>query len=80
MTTILKAEGVQIWQTALASNVRSGLYTEAFVEPYKGLHVVRGRYQDGTSGGVVAKYSIKSRADDAAAVVNRLALLDPREN
>ncbi len=77
---VLRSNGVQIWQTRLAGLVRSGLYQKATVNKLGDLFVIQGLYPNGSYGSVVAKYQSEARADDAAVVVNRLAVLDPSVN
>jgi hypothetical protein len=78
MTTRL-AE-IQLWQRNLASLVRSGLFSRAATHSHNGLHTVVGVYADGTHSAVVAKYADLRRAEDAADLVNRLAVELPRES
>lgn len=71
MTTMI-AE-TTLWQRNLASLIRSGLFGRAEVVAQKGLHAVVGVYGDGSHSAPLAKYADRRRAEDAVAVVRRLA-------
>ncbi|WP_406700495.1 hypothetical protein V5E97_16945 [Singulisphaera sp. Ch08] len=62
-----------MWQRHLASVIRSGLIDRAAVVDFRGLHAVVGVYKDGSYSAPLAKYSEYRRAEDAMAVVQRLA-------
>ncbi|ADV62784.1 hypothetical protein Isop_2206 [Isosphaera pallida ATCC 43644] len=69
----MKLADIQLWQRNAASLIRSGLFVRAETDEVNGLHVVLGRYQDGTLSAPLAKYADARRAEDAAFLVNRLA-------
>ena len=71
MTTLF-AE-TTLWQQNLASLIRSGLFLRAEVVGLKGLNTIVGVYADGSHSAPVAKYSDLHRADDALAMIHRLA-------
>jgi hypothetical protein len=62
-----------LWQENLASLIRSGLFVRAAVGRSRGLSTVVGVYSDGSFSAPLAKFSDPARADDAVALVNRLA-------
>ncbi|AGA29871.1 hypothetical protein [Singulisphaera acidiphila] len=70
MTTISETT---VWQRNLASVIRSGLIDRAEVVELRGLHAVVGIYKDGSYSAPLAKYSERRRAEDAVAIVHRLA-------
>jgi hypothetical protein len=72
-----KLAETQLWQTNLASLIRSGLFLRAETGENNGLFTVVGIYGDGTCSAPMAKYSDFRRASDAAGVVNRLAKVSP---
>ncbi|QEH37887.1 hypothetical protein OJF2_64790 [Aquisphaera giovannonii] len=68
-----KLAETQMWQTNLASLIRSGLFTRAETGELNGLFTVVGVYGDETYSAPMAKYSDSRRAADAANIVNQLA-------
>ena len=72
-----KLAETQLWQTNLASLIRSGLFLRAETGELNGLYTVVGIYGDETCSAPMAKYSDARRASDAASVVNRLAKATP---
>ncbi|WP_165227414.1 hypothetical protein [Aquisphaera insulae] len=68
-----KLAETQMWQTNLASLIRSGLFTRAETGELNGLYTVVGVYSDETCSAPMAKYSDARRAADAANIVNQLA-------
>ncbi len=79
----MKLAETQLWQYNLAALIRSGLYVRAEMVPVKGLFGVVGVYTDGSHSAIVAKYGSESRAEDAATIVNQLALkesVSPEDN
>ena len=62
-----------LWQRHLASLIRSGLFQRAEVVEVRGLHAVVGVYGDGSHSAPLAKYSGRRRAEDALALVRRMA-------
>lgn len=71
MTTTMSEK--TLWQQNLASLIRSGLFVRAEEVDLRGLHAVVGVYPDGSHSAPLAKYSDPRRAEDALAVVHRLA-------
>jgi hypothetical protein len=72
-----KLADTQLWQTNLASLIRSGLFLRAETGELNGLFTVVGIYGDESCSAPMAKYSDARRASDAASVVNRLAKATP---
>ena len=70
MTTTMSE--TTLWQRNLASLIRSGLFDRAEIIDSKGLNAVVGVYGDGTYSAPLAKYSNRSRAEDAVALVQHL--------
>ena len=68
-----KLAETQLWQTNLASLIRSGLFLRAETGEFNGLFTVVGVYGDQTCSAPMAKYSDSRRAFDAANLVNQLA-------
>ena len=62
-----------LWQGNLASLIRSGLFDRAEVVELRGLHALVGVYADGSHSAPLAKYADPRRAEDAVAVVRRIA-------
>jgi hypothetical protein len=71
MTTTMTEK--TLWQQNLASLIRSGLFVRAEGVDLRGLHAVVGVYPDGSHSAPLAKYSDPRRAEDALAIVQRLA-------
>lgn len=69
-----KLADIQLWQRNLASLIRSGLFTRAATGDLNGLFTVVGIYGDGTRSAPMAKYADIRRAEDAALLVNQLAV------
>ena len=72
-----KLAETQLWQTNLASLIRSGLFLRAETGELHGLYTVVGIYRDQTCSAPMAKYSDYRRALDAANLVNQLAKPQP---
>jgi hypothetical protein len=70
-----KLAETQLWQQNLASLIRSGLFSKAATGEANGLFTVVGVYTDETRSAPLAKYSDLGRADSAANLVNRIALV-----
>ncbi len=70
---MIMTEETTLWQRNLASLIRTGLFTRAEVVEVKGLHAVVGVYPDGSHSAPLAKYGVRRRAEEAAAVARRLA-------
>lgn len=68
-----KLADIQLWQRNLASLIRSGMFTKADTAELHGLFTVVGVYGDGTFSAPLAKYADSRRAQDAAALINRIA-------
>lgn len=69
-----KLSDATLWQTTLASLIRSGLFDRAEVVDSRGLYAVVGVYAtDGSHSAAIAKYADVRRAEDALDVVYRLA-------
>ena len=68
-----KLAETQLWQQNLASLIRSGLFLRAETSEFHGLHTVIGVYGDGSHSAPLAKYADSRRANDAAALANRIA-------
>ncbi|QDV37604.1 hypothetical protein [Tautonia plasticadhaerens] len=71
--TTTKMTDTALWQRNLASLIRSGLFVRAEVAEYRGLYAVVGLYSDGSHSAPLAKYADRRRADDALALVHRMA-------
>ena len=65
----------QLWQQNLVSLIRSCLFSRAETREIHGLFSVVGIYRDDSPSAPLAKYSDNRRAQDAANLVNRLAMV-----
>lgn len=68
-----KLSETALWQTNLASLLRSGLFHRVDVIDCRGLFAVVGVYGDGRHSAPLAKYADPRRAEDAMDMVLRLA-------